>query len=114
MSVTHTHLFTGRFGPDPAANPFFTETFDEDGDAAWPLEDDLGLDLDPDFVEVIGGPDRARYLRETLDLPDATAAAVGAAGHDTLVLISFEPADEPADPPGGSARLSYHGRFTRR
>ena len=114
MSVTHTHVFTGRFGPDPAADPFFRITFNEDGDAEWPLENDLGLDLDPDFVEVIGGSDRTRYLRETLDLPDAAAAAVEAAGHDTLVLISVEPADEPAGPPGDSARLSSHGRFPRR
>ena len=84
----------------------------EERNPRWELRDDLGVSLDPDFIETIDGDERYDYLRGYLNRPeDVEIIRNTDKDANTLVLLFPESLRDDATKLKSTARLTYCGGF---
>ena len=126
-NINRVHVFVGRFPSRDEAclyseaqwEPPLEESATEDEYAAWEernprwlLRDDLGVNLDPDFIETIDGNERYDYLRSYFDRPEEIELIRNADSNANILVLLF-PESLPSEVTElkSTTRLTYCGGF---
>lgn len=126
---TSVHVFAGNFESRSAACLYSEEQWEpepddsvsndeyaawEERNPSWPLSDDLGVDLDPDFIETVRCEGDYDYLATMLQSKSDLEQIIESAPDDTntLVLIFRDALHDPkAVRLTSTPRLIYCGEF---
>lgn len=133
MNLTTIHLFAGTFGSREAAEQYCQRDWGQAPDKSasvqeweawesefpkWALEDELGVSLDEDFIELHFGPEPdAAWLSpvlEMLEAPDREQIQRAIESDNTLLLLDINALGGFETELRSTARLRYLGAFRAR